>query len=210
MLPEFHWKFFIKYSNSDKVEISSSPACALLPKFSPWQSCFPYISGSLQLSYKAFWSTPQILITLWLLYFITHTTWQVKQSSRQNLRAECPTTAAYKGEGYVFPKQWQMSKQQEIRNLDWISLELYHVLATFLKIGKDWLASGVLNMRTEFKYPGCCYSLPLDTSFGNFPAEIKLEVISILPDIAKFLFNLLTEVQDKKNHPIGPLPFFSM
>lgn len=86
--------------------------------------------------------------------------------------------------------------------------ELYHVLATSLKIRKDWLVSGVLNMRTEFKYPGCCYSLPLDTSFGNFPAEIKLEVISILPDIAKFLFNLLTEVQDKKTRPRCPIAIF--
>jgi len=55
----------------------------------------------------------------------------MNQSSRRNLGAEWPTTAAYKGEGYVLPKQREMSKQQEIRNLYRISLELYRMLATF-------------------------------------------------------------------------------
>lgn len=75
------------------------------------------------------------------------------------------------------------------------------------KIREGWLASSVLNTRTEFKNAGSCSSFCYVTlPFRNFSCWNKTgSCFNIARYIQEFLFNLLIKVQDKRT-PIKPLP----
>lgn len=64
-------------------------------------------------------------------------------------------------------------------------------MATFKNINIGCLASGVLNMRKTVSILLLLYILTAirDTFSGDFPPQIKLEVISIFPDIHKSFYS---------------------
>lgn len=124
-----------------------------------------------------------------LLHYLYH--WTDEPKLKVKLRSKGPHNSCIQRRTVCVSKteKWGSSKKQEIcTGFLWSCIMSWQLLRN-----QERLACIRCTWReNRVKYPVSCYSFwPLhDTSFGSFPAEIKPEVLSILPVISESFYSI--------------------